>query len=178
MNKLIYWVNFCLVGVLFVNTNVLAGGEKAGIENELEEMVLFYDPKEQENFRSTLDKSNIQCRLDDDGAVWYKLKDRNRVELIEHEITLKYKFQIHSISYPNDDEAALFVNELEVNNIGYISRVRHGMKWYVWDEKDDFRVRSIRELVARMILEKRRNKRLREKGAVMETESSYHLDDN
>jgi hypothetical protein len=105
----------------------------------------FFNPKLQMTFVSALEKEHIQFRKLEDGTVIYGVADEEKVKrirnaVLESSFTPSYRFEDEKLQMR-------FVGQLRSQGVNFAIEIREGKNWITWSQRDDAKVRRIREQI-------------------------------
>lgn len=123
--------------------------------DKFEASTFFYEQEAQLALRHELTKANIPHRIDEKGAVWYRIQDTEKVASIKKKVVDEVLVNQFSTSYARREEEILFTDALKKNGIEYQIKEQSGHRWIVWSPEDDSKVKKIEDKVGDLILEKR-----------------------
>ena len=130
---------------------LLSCGDDHGVEAE--EMIHIYDRGVMSEFEEQLTSNGIEFRKEANGSILYKYKDKGIVSNIESNLLKETLLNKYSTSYGSKEDERLFIAELQNAGVIFWNRELMGKNWIFWNDKDDKRVKDIKERLYRTRLE-------------------------
>jgi hypothetical protein len=131
-------------GIICVAASLMLLAVSNAFPADLENRKRWVDEEDAVIFMARLKETNIPFHRDSDGWIWYPAAEERLVGQIELAVASRCGI---GVNYLDPRDAALFVAELERENISYTSCRHFGKEYLVWDPRFDKRAKELMEKV-------------------------------